>query len=61
MGRHDAQLNGGRWVRTSINVKHNEKIVHCAVPGKCSIDEEEPRVTGANYIDSEQLLSLIHI
>ena len=55
MGRHDAQLNGGRWVRTSINVKHNEKIVHCAVPGKCSIDEEEPRVTGANYIDSEQL------
>ena len=55
MGKHDAQLNGGRWVRTSINVKHNEKIVHCAVPGKCSIDEEEPRVTGANYIDSEQL------
>ena len=55
MGRHDAQLNGGRWVRTSINVKHNEKIVHCAVPGKCSIDEEEPRVTGANYIDSEHL------
>lgn len=55
LGRHDAQLNGGRWVRTSINIKHNENIVNCVVPGKCSIDEEEARVTGANYIDSEQL------